>query len=156
MDDTELEYVGFWARTGAAVIDIVILLAIVTPLMFAVYGGMSSPHPFSLGAVLINYVLPLVLTVALWVKLGATPGKLVLGARIVDADSDAPLTPGRATLRYLGYYVSLIPFGLGCFWVGFDRRKQGWHDKMANSVVVRPARTPAVSGSSPSPGAAQN
>jgi uncharacterized RDD family membrane protein YckC len=155
MDDAHLEYVGFWARTGAAVIDIVLMLVIVLPLMFAVYGQASSPEPFALGNVLINYVLPLVLTVALWVKLGATPGKLALGARIVDADTGAPLTTAKATLRYLGYYVSLIPLGMGCFWVGFDRRKQGWHDKMANSVVVRP-RKAAVSGSSRAPGAAQS
>jgi uncharacterized RDD family membrane protein YckC len=34
-------------------------------------------------------------------------------------------------VRYLGYFVSSIPFGLGLFWVAFDARKQGWHDKMA-------------------------
>lgn len=39
--------------------------------------------------------------------------------------------------RYLAYYVSLIPFGLGFIWVAFDGRKQGWHDKLAGTVVVR-------------------
>jgi uncharacterized RDD family membrane protein YckC len=34
--------------------------------------------------------------------------------------------------------------GLGLLWVAFDRRKQGWHDKIANTVVVRPARKDAV------------
>jgi len=40
--------------------------------------------------------------------------------------------------RYLGYYVSTIPFCLGLIWVAFDPRKQGWHDKLAGTVVVRP------------------
>ena len=39
--------------------------------------------------------------------------------------------------RYLGYYVSTIPLMLGFLWVAFDARKQGWHDKMANTVVIR-------------------
>lgn len=140
LDLEQLEYVGFWVRMFATLIDILAMLFITLPLMFAVYGGIASPDPFSPGAVLINYVLPLVITVILWVKLAATPGKLVIGAHIVDADTGEPLTPAKATLRYLGYYVSLIPFGLGCLWIAFDRRKQGWHDKMANSVVVRPSR----------------
>ena len=39
--------------------------------------------------------------------------------------------------RYLGYYVSIIPFCMGLIWVAFDRRKQGWHDKLAGTVVIR-------------------
>jgi uncharacterized RDD family membrane protein YckC len=37
----------------------------------------------------------------------------------------------------LGYYVSAIPFGLGLLWVGIDPKKQGWHDKLAGTVVIR-------------------
>ena len=47
-------------------------------------------------------------------------------------------------IRYLGYYVSAIPFGLGLLWVAFDPRKQGWHDKMAGTVVVRRRRGAAL------------
>jgi uncharacterized RDD family membrane protein YckC len=39
--------------------------------------------------------------------------------------------------RYLGYYDSTIPFLLGLMWVGIDKRKQGWHDKLAGTVVIR-------------------
>ena len=41
-------------------------------------------------------------------------------------------------MRYLGYYVSIIPLFLGLIAVAFDPRKQGWHDKLAGTVVVRP------------------
>ncbi len=48
-----------------------------------------------------------------------------------------PLSNGQAIGRYLAYYVSSIPLGLGLLWVAFDRRKQGWHDKLAGTFVIR-------------------
>ncbi len=62
---------------------------------------------------------------------------MLVHARIVDAATDADADTGQLVLRYLGYYVSAIPFGLGFLWVAFDPRKQGWHDKIARTVVVR-------------------
>jgi uncharacterized RDD family membrane protein YckC len=67
----------------------------------------------------------------------ATPGKMWLSMTIVDADTLGPLTPKQAIVRYLGYYVSMFGMFLGFVWVAFDRRKQGWHDKMARTVVIR-------------------
>jgi uncharacterized RDD family membrane protein YckC len=65
---------------------------------------------------------------------------MVFKARIVDAESGGPLTTGQSIGRYLGYYVSLLGLGLGFVWVAFDARKQGWHDKLAGTVVIRPRR----------------
>ena len=65
---------------------------------------------------------------------------LAISAKIVDAKTGNPPTFGQSVIRYLGYYVSTIAFGLGLIWVAFDARKQGWHDKMAGTVVVRPRR----------------
>jgi uncharacterized RDD family membrane protein YckC len=39
-------------------------------------------------------------------------------------------------IRYLGYYVSIFALGLGFLWVAWDDKKQGWHDKMAGTVVI--------------------
>lgn len=143
----ELEYVGFWPRVGAALIDTLMLVIITMPLTYIVYGQVSSPRGDAFQGpldVVINLVLPAVLVVWLWAKMQATPGKLAMSARIVDADTgDAP-TLTQLTIRYLGYFVSTIPLGLGLIWVGFDRRKQGWHDKMANTVVIKPAGKEAV------------
>ena len=44
---------------------------------------------------------------------------------------------GKLVLRYIGYYISLLPLMLGFFWVGWDKRKQGFHDKIAGTVVVK-------------------
>jgi uncharacterized RDD family membrane protein YckC len=85
---------------------------------------------------LLENLLPALITVALWALAGATPGKFLLECRVVDARTGR--RPGwlRASVRYLGYFVSLLPLGLGFFWIAWDRRKQGWHDKLAGTLVV--------------------
>lgn len=147
MSPNDLEYVGFWPRFGAAMIDLLLQLAITLPLTYVIYGRVTAPPGrwfMGPGDVLVNLVLPAVMVIALWIHLGATPGKMAMSARIVDADTGAPLTTTQSVIRYVGYFVSMIPFGVGYLWVAFDRRKQGWHDKMANSVVVRRAGIEAV------------
>jgi uncharacterized RDD family membrane protein YckC len=44
----------------------------------------------------------------------------------------------RALLRYVGLIISIVVLLLGVIWIAFDSRKQGWHDKIAGTVVVRP------------------
>ncbi|EAW3106662.1 RDD family protein, partial [Salmonella enterica] len=88
--------------------------------------------------------VPAVLTVILWRGFQATPGKMALRLRVLDAESGCPASTGQYIGRYLGYFVSTVPLGLGFFWIAFDRRKQGWHDKLAGTVVVRNIRIPYV------------
>ena len=138
----KLEYVGFWARFAASIIDTILLLIITTPITVKLYGqysaGINGPMIRGPGDLLVNYILPAILVIGLWIKFGATPGKMAFSAKIVDATSGRAPSTQQLLIRYFGYFVSLIPLGLGLFWVGFDRKKQGWHDKMANTVVVRP------------------
>jgi uncharacterized RDD family membrane protein YckC len=98
---------------------------------------------------LISWVLPAVLVIWFWRARQATPGKMVFSARIVDATTGAPPSFGQSVGRYLGYFVSTIPFGLGLLWVAFDPRKQGWHDKLAGTVVVRVSHRAPDTGSTP-------
>ncbi|HXD42928.1 MAG TPA: RDD family protein [Ramlibacter sp.] len=145
--EPQLEYVGFWARVLAALVDTVMLVILTLPLTYFVYGQLSAPGSgMTQGPmdVLINWLLPAVIIVWLWMRLQATPGKMLLSARIVDADTGNTPTLTQFVIRYLGYFVSTIPFGLGLLWVAFDRRKQGWHDKIAHTVVVRPSRKNTV------------
>jgi uncharacterized RDD family membrane protein YckC len=140
VQDSNVEYVGFWARVGASLIDTVLLLIIMLPILHMVYGpAYWTSGSFSQGPVefLINYVLPAVAIIAFWIARQATPGKMVIGAKIVDAKTGNPASTGQLVGRYLGYYVSTIPLFLGIFWVAFDDKKQGWHDKLAGTVVVR-------------------
>lgn len=140
--NTELEYAGFWIRTGAALIDAVLILAITYPILYAIYGAdyfdeekkgfIAGPADF-----LLTYVAPAVASILFWLSKQGTPGKLALSMRVVDAETGDTLSVGQSIGRYLAYLVSMLPLGLGLIWVGIDARKQGWHDKLAKTVVVR-------------------
>lgn len=136
-----LEYVGFWARAGASIIDSVLVLLICAPLATAIYGEdywLSQRFVHGPVDILINWVLPAVAVLLFWTYRQATPGKMAIRARIVDARTGGPPTTRQLVIRYLGYYLSTLPLLLGFIWVAFDPRKQGWHDKLAHTVVVRP------------------
>ncbi len=140
---TEYEYAGFWIRTGAALIDAVLIMAVTYPILYAVYGAdyfddtarqglFAGPVDF-----LLSWVAPGVAAVAFWRARQGTPGKLALSLRVVDAHTGETLTLWQSIGRYFAYFASMLPLGLGLLWVGIDARKQGWHDKLAKTVVVR-------------------
>jgi uncharacterized RDD family membrane protein YckC len=140
IDETQYEYAGFWARVGAALIDTILVAFIAVPLLMMVYGSeywMSERLVQGPADFLISYILPAIAVVAFWVARGATPGKMAISAQVVDARTGLKPTVGQSIGRYLGYYVSTIPLGLGLLWVGIDPKKQGWHDKLAGTVVIR-------------------
>lgn len=62
---------------------------------------------------------------------------MVVGIKVVDAVTGNTVSVGQAVGRNLAYIASLLPFGLGFVWVALDDKKQGWHDKLAGTVVVR-------------------
>jgi uncharacterized RDD family membrane protein YckC len=143
VSEESLEYVGFWVRVGAALIDTLLIVMVAMPLLVAIYGwayfgGEQTGFFAGTADVLISWVAPAVAAIAFWLYKQATPGKMVFSARVVDASTGKPLTVAQAVGRYLAYFVSAIPLGLGLLWVGIDSKKQGWHDKLAGTVVVRP------------------
>lgn len=133
-------YAGFWIRVGASIIDSILILVIIIPLLMAVYGTeyLESEAMFhGFWDVFFNYVAPAVAIIVFWYYKSATPGKMALRLTIVDADTGSKPTLGQCVGRYLGYFVSTIPLCLGLIWVAFDKKKQGWHDKLAGTVVIR-------------------
>lgn len=72
-----------------------------------------------------------------WIKISATPGKVLMSLKIVDAETFAPLTKKQCFIRFLAYIPAAIPLGLGFLWVIFDKKRQGWHDKLAHTVVIK-------------------
>lgn len=140
MTDPDLEYVGFWPRVGAALIDTLLLGMISWPLLTAIYGrSYWSSDAFIKGPAdfLLSWVFPAVAVIAFWMAKQATPGKMAISARIVDAETGNAPSTGQLIGRYLGYFAAMLPLFVGIIWVAFDRRKQGWHDKLAGTVVVR-------------------
>ncbi len=133
-------YVGFWIRVWASVIDSFLLLLLLVPLGAFVFDTNvldMSDEPSGPTHFLMSFVLPAMIVLVFWIRRQSTPGKLVFHARIVDAATGAEPRNGQWVVRYLGYYLSAFVLGLGFLWIAFDRRKQGWHDKLANTVVIR-------------------
>jgi len=158
-----VRYAGFWLRFVAAVIDSILVSAIVTPLLLAAYGrgyfqpfidfqrgegdllgnllqlaeALDQPMYSSTTHFVISYLLPAVAIVLFWMARQATPGKMLLGMKIADATTLGPPTRKQDIGRYLSYYVSMLCLFIGFLWVAVDARKQGWHDKLAGTVVIR-------------------
>jgi uncharacterized RDD family membrane protein YckC len=136
---TGTEYVGFLRRIGATLIDLMILGLVTMPPLYAVYGEeIFETDRLLLGRFdfFVTYLLPAVYAVAFWHYKQATPGKMAVSAIIVDARSGGPVPLVRLVGRYLAYFISAAPLGLGFLWIAIDRRKQGWHDKLVRTVVI--------------------
>lgn len=106
----------------------------------------------------IQYTIFAAYSFLFWHFYAATPGKLFLGLRIVDAKTGARLTDRQGFARVLAYMLSGAVFLLGFFAIGWSREKRGWHDRIAGTAVVVRARSrpPAADPSgSPAPGAAE-
>lgn len=140
------QYAGFWIRTGACIIDTFILLVIMLFFLMLFYQGdwdlvldtgLSEQPSVLWFDIFINYLLPFILTILVWQIWSASPGKILLGIKIVDATTGENLKPLQSVIRYVGYIPSSLVFCLGLIWVAFDKKKQGWHDKIANTVVIK-------------------
>lgn len=137
----DLRYVGFWPRFGASLIDGLILTAITGPVLTFNYGwsywidGAIIMGPLDF---LLSYLFPAVATIWFWVAKHATPGKMVVRAKIVDARTGMAPSTGQYVGRYFAYIISVLPLFIGFLWVALDARRQGWHDKLAGTVVVAP------------------
>ncbi len=156
MQDQEIEYAGFWVRTGAVVIDTLLTTLITFPPLIFIYGWTyfdvetkdiyAGPADF-----LISSVFPAVAVITFWVLKQATPGKMVISAKIVDAATGKAASPAQLIGRYFGLIISMLPLCLGFLWVAFDKRKQGWHDKLAGTVVIKKINTGVSSFVNPNP-----
>ncbi|WP_374664100.1 RDD family protein [Acinetobacter sp.] len=146
MLDKDVEYAGFWARVGASLIDIVIMLTATYPILWLFYRGdwdrifatgLSEQPQILWVDILVNYILPFLYTIIVWLLWSASPGKILLGMKIVDAETGQNLDLKQSIIRYVGYFPAMMVMMIGIIWIAFDKRKQGWHDKMANTVVIR-------------------
>lgn len=86
---------------------------------------------------LVNFGIMGLLVVYLWMYSSMTPGKWLLRMRIVDQKTYKKPTNKQFIVRYLSYFVSTVPLGLGFFAVAWDKKKQGWHDKIAGTLVIK-------------------
>ncbi len=140
MTEPQLEYVGFWPRFGAFIIDSILVSIVLFPLANWAYDDMSGIPMgmfWSPASIFFNGIAPAIAIIIFWIYRQATPGKMLIHAKIVDATTGGKPSTGQMIGRYFAYYVSTIPLCLGFLWIAFDPRKQGWHDKLAGTLVVR-------------------
>ncbi|HEX7617889.1 MAG TPA: RDD family protein, partial [Verrucomicrobiae bacterium] len=126
---------GFWERMGAAFLDIVVVGIIPGiahgPLGFLVL-FVSGPPVF--------LIIALAYFAGLWAWKGTTIGGIVLKLHVVRCDGQ-PVTFLAALVRGLAAALSVIVLFLGFLWIAWDHDKQGWHDKIAGTIVVRLPRS---------------
>jgi uncharacterized RDD family membrane protein YckC len=137
--DEELRYVGFWMRFLATMIDSVILSVLMVVLLVGGYGVSNLARAQADMEGWLGTAIQLglaVVIIVLWQYWGGTPGKRLLRQRIVDAKTGQAPSTGQLIGRFFAYIVSTLPFCLGFLWVAFDKRKQGWHDKLSGTLVV--------------------
>jgi uncharacterized RDD family membrane protein YckC len=130
---------GFWIRLLAALVDGA-LVGIVSALFGALAFFLPFPEIVRLGLVyVVSGALGIAYPLVFWATQGATPGKKLLGLRIVTATSkaDGGIGWGPAILRSIGYLLSGALLGLGFLLIAFTSQKQGLHDLIASTRVVR-------------------
>lgn len=118
----ELAYprAGFWERMGAALLDMVLV---------GILAALVHFPPFGL---LIGFVY----FAGMWAWKQTTIGGIVIGLKVVRIDGQR-FTLVTAIVRALAAMFSVVVFFFGFLWIGWDVEKQGWHDKIAGTVVVR-------------------
>ena len=110
--ESDTRYAGFWIRFLSFILDTVIL----SPIS---WGGAN-----------------LVYRIGMWTWRGQTLGHIVINTRIIRTNGQ-PVDLRTAVLRYLGYILCYLTLGIGFLIIAFDKRKQGLHDKIANTYVIR-------------------
>lgn len=134
---------GLGWRTGAFAIDLLTIWVVLVVLSVAFIGDalVGDPEDPAVQETLGEFVVVSWAVQALfyWVcnAIGWSPGKRVLGLRIVTSEGRPPGVM-RGFARTVGMLLSFLALGLGHLWAFWDRRRQCWHDKLAGTYVVRP------------------
>ena len=140
--EVNIEPAGFWIRVAASVADSVVLNVLLAVLavgfVFLVGGGLDPKKIMTMSPLMYGVLLlvPLAYHVYFLGKRGYTPGKGFLGLQVIRRDGTG-MSYGDAAIRTFSYVVSYFPLLLGFLWVAFDRNKQGWHDKIARTRVIK-------------------
>lgn len=145
------QYAHFGHRFAAMMIDNLVLGLLLSPIFAMMFDMpeytdeqikqiLQTDGPLgllNLNEILVQQLVVLVITVFFWLRFAGTPGKRLLKIRVVDAKTGKHLTILQSVVRYFGYLIASFPLGLGFIWILLDEKNQGWHDKIAGSVVIR-------------------
>jgi len=126
---------GFWIRFVAIFID-GIIVGIVNSALAAILSLNTN------GRSGLQLILGLLYYVYFWSSNSPWPGQTIgsklLNIRVIRTDG-SDLTISQALIRYVGFVISVICLLIGLIWAAFDPNKQGWHDKIADTYVIKTA-----------------
>lgn len=151
-----INYVGFGWRMISQVIDIAVIGIILSPLMNLFNNLYYSDevieimqNPELQAGLEMSYALEIMLPIMafqvivmalyliiFWSIWGATPGKMLLSFKIVDEKTGNNLTVIQSIKRLIGYFIALLPFGIGFIAIHYSKNKRGIHDIVAGTVVI--------------------
>lgn len=151
-------YANFGQRFAAMLIDNLLFAFILAPIVILFFEQpnysqaeieqiMTTQGPLALidrNQLLFQQCIILCITVFFWVRFAGTPGKRIMKIMVVDETSLQPLSIQQAIVRYLGYFVSMMPMGMGFLWVLMDEKNQAWHDKFAHAIVITTQDNPSL------------
>lgn len=133
-----MQYIGFWIRLVAFIIDAIVLNVIQIPFNLLLGGGMWGGQGENANLLL---VISLTIGVLYWVvfqhKYTQTLGKKVMGIKVVDASGKTPSMMTLFLREIIGKFVSAIILFIGYLMIAWDSKKQGLHDKIASTYVVK-------------------
>lgn len=144
-------YAGFWIRVAAYIIDNLILWVVQMPIgmIFGfIIGALTATAgddpkkvlmitlPIQILNILISFIIPCIYSVIFIVKKGATPGKMAVGIKVINADGNEKISVGKAIGRYFAKILSGLIFCIGYLMVAFDDQKRGLHDRICKTLVV--------------------
>ncbi len=124
---------GFWIRVVAFIIDSIIV-GVVNSIIAAILNSSTT------GRSGIQTLLGIIYFTYFWSASSPWPGQTVgdklLSLRVIRTDG-SDLSIVQAFIRYVGLFISFLVIFIGVIWVAFDPNKQGWHDKIAGTYVVK-------------------
>ncbi len=141
----ELPKAGFWLRLVATMIDMIIVLVLQLVLGAALgFSGVTilgannaaASHLYLL-VELFTYVVSFAYYIVFTGYCGQTPGKMALRLKVIRCNGEA-IGYGRAAFREIpAKFIAAIPLCIGYLMIVFDRQKQGLHDHMAKTYVIK-------------------
>lgn len=138
---TTAELAGFWSRCAAHLIDVLLIAAVCWGISYIIGRIATREDPFHSMPILLYTFFSLAGGTSLlyfpfmWKGRGQTLGKIALGIRVIRTDA-SPLSLESSLIRWLGYIISWATLFTLFIWVAFDGKRQGIHDKMADTYVI--------------------
>ena len=149
MENTKIEYAGFWKRFSASVIDAVVIVFFTVPILYLInslasnsyFGGGYGRYEESF--MMSYYAWSFYLLIIRWAYYAGmecspfkgTIGKIAVGIYVTDTAGNN-ITFGQATGRFFGKMISGLTLYIGFMMAGFTDKKQALHDMMSNCLVL--------------------